>query len=55
MGRRIRTTVPVIPSQLNPRHADVEKLKATEQRYRDKQRQNFNRRHRTRDLSRLHP
>ncbi|KAL7867548.1 hypothetical protein SRHO_G00089320 [Serrasalmus rhombeus] len=37
MGRKIRTPVPVIPSQLKPRCVDMEKLKKTEKIYRQKQ------------------
>ncbi|KAL3978677.1 hypothetical protein ACER0C_019739 [Sarotherodon galilaeus] len=37
MGRRIRTTIPVIPSQLHPRGTDTDMLKAIEQTYRQKQ------------------
>uniref|UniRef100_A0A669BXN3 Gypsy retrotransposon integrase-like protein 1 n=1 Tax=Oreochromis niloticus TaxID=8128 RepID=A0A669BXN3_ORENI len=55
MGRRIRTTVPVIPSQLNPRGTNTDKLKAIEQSYRQKQRQNYNRRHRAHDMLQLNP
>uniref|UniRef100_A0A8C9WWT4 Integrase catalytic domain-containing protein n=1 Tax=Sander lucioperca TaxID=283035 RepID=A0A8C9WWT4_SANLU len=50
MGRKIRTPVPVIPSQLNPRWTDMENLKRTEQRYRQKQKQNYDRRHRARNM-----
>ncbi|KAJ8414469.1 hypothetical protein AAFF_G00053390 [Aldrovandia affinis] len=53
MGRKIRTTVPVIPSQLNPARADMENLKRKEQRYRQKQQQNYNRRHRAHDMPHL--
>ncbi|KAJ8387615.1 hypothetical protein AAFF_G00151650 [Aldrovandia affinis] len=55
MGRKIRTTVPVIPSQLNPACADIENLKRKEQRYRQKQQQNYNRRHRAHDMPHLQP
>ncbi|KAL4007109.1 Rho guanine nucleotide exchange factor 40 [Sarotherodon galilaeus] len=55
MGRRIRTTIPVIPSQLNPSGTDTDKLKAIEQSYRQKQRQNYNRRHRAHDMLQLNP
>ncbi len=55
MGRKIRTFVPVIPSQFNPGCTEMEKLKKTEQAYRQKQKLNYNQRHRARDLSCLHP
>ena len=50
MGRRIRTTVPVIPSSLDPKWADIPKLKEGEENSRQRQRKNFNRRHRAHDL-----
>lgn len=52
---RIRTPVPVISSQLNPGCADMDNLKMTEQRYRQKQRQNYDRRHRVHDMPLLQP
>lgn len=55
MGRKIRTTVPVLPSQLNPACTDVEDLRKAEQRYKDKQRQDYNRRHRAHDMPCLQP
>ena len=54
-GRKIRTLVPVIPSQLNPGCADMIKLKLTELSYRQKQRQNYDRRHRAHDMLHLQP
>lgn len=53
IGRRIKTTVHVIPSQLNLRCADMKDLKNTDRRYRKKQCQNFNQRHRACDLTQL--
>ena len=50
MGRKIRTTIPVIPSQLNPGWTDMDNLKRTEQTYRQKQKQNYDRRHRAHDM-----
>lgn len=55
MGRKITTPVPVIPSKLNPGCADMDNLKRTEQRYRQKLRQNYDRRHRACDMPYLHP
>uniref|UniRef100_A0A3B5QZY7 Gypsy retrotransposon integrase-like protein 1 n=1 Tax=Xiphophorus maculatus TaxID=8083 RepID=A0A3B5QZY7_XIPMA len=55
MGRRIRTTVPVTQSQLTPKIIDMEKLRTAETDYRQKQRQSYNRRHRARNMSLLHP
>ena len=50
MGRKIRTPIPVIPSQLNPGWTDMDNLKRTEQTYRQKQKQNYDRRHRAHDM-----
>ncbi len=55
MGRKIRTPVPVIPSKLSPGCADMDNLKRTELRYRQKLRQNYDRRHRARNLPYLRP
>ncbi|KAI3356713.1 hypothetical protein L3Q82_003311 [Scortum barcoo] len=55
MGRKIRTTVPVIPFQLNPACADMENLKRMERRYRLKQQKNYNQRHRAHDMPPLQP
>ncbi|KAK7925007.1 hypothetical protein WMY93_007317 [Mugilogobius chulae] len=53
MGRKIRTTVPVIPSQLDPHGADLGKVKSREQSYRQRQKQNYNKRHRAHDMPSL--
>eukprot|EP00064_Thunnus_orientalis_P015550 superscaffoldBa00002897_g15604 len=53
MGRRIRTTVPVIPSSLDQAWLDISKLKEEEQNSKQRERKNFNRRHRAYDLPRL--
>lgn len=55
MGRKLRTTVPVLPSCLNPGWTDIAKLREREQRERGKQWRKFNSRHRARDLARLNP
>lgn len=55
MGRRLRTTVPILPSCLNPGWTDITTLRARERREKDKQWKWFNNRHRARDLSGLHP
>ncbi|KAJ7995746.1 hypothetical protein DPEC_G00247790 [Dallia pectoralis] len=55
MGRKIRTPVPVISSKLNPGCADMDNLKRTEQKYREKLRQNHDQRHRARDMPCLQP
>ncbi|KAK7912494.1 hypothetical protein WMY93_012705 [Mugilogobius chulae] len=53
MGRKIRTTVPVIPSQLDPHGADLGKVKSREQSYRQRQKQNYYKRHRAHDMPSL--
>ncbi|KAL0166592.1 hypothetical protein M9458_038436, partial [Cirrhinus mrigala] len=55
MGRKLRTRVPVILSQLNPESTDLEKLKKIELTYRQKQKQNFDRRHKAHDMAYLRP
>ena len=46
MGRKLRTTVPVIPQQLNPKLPNKSQLCLKENQQREKQRENFNKRHR---------
>nr|XP_055074185.1 uncharacterized protein K02A2.6-like [Misgurnus anguillicaudatus] len=55
MGRKIRTRVPLIPSQLNPNCPDVEKLVTKELIYKCKQKQNFDRRHKAHNMTHLQP
>lgn len=55
MGRRLRTTVPQIPSALLPELPDREALSATERERRQRDVAVYNKRHRTRDLSPLTP
>ncbi|KAL7861729.1 hypothetical protein SRHO_G00131700 [Serrasalmus rhombeus] len=55
MGRKIRTPVPVIPYQLEPRCVDMEKLKKTEKIYRQKQKRNYDGRHKTHYMEHLYP
>jgi len=51
IGRKIRTLVPVIPSQLGPKCVDLEKLKKIELTYR----QNFDKRHKAHNMTHLQP
>ena len=46
MGRKLRTTVPVIPQQLNPKLPNNSQLRQRENQQREKQRLNYNKRHR---------
>ena len=55
MGRKIRTTVPIIPSQLDPNRTNLEKVKLREQCYRQKQKMDYDRRHRAHNLPSLKP
>ncbi|KAL0199615.1 hypothetical protein M9458_002802 [Cirrhinus mrigala] len=55
MGRKLHTTVPVLPSVLNPGWLDLNHLKEEEKVRREKQGKQFNKRHRAHDLPQLHP
>ena len=55
MGRKLRTTVPIIPEQLKPKLPDLAALKDTEQRARNKMKQDHDTHHRVRSLSVLSP
>ena len=46
MGRRIRTSIPVFHTQLTPKWPDMKRLQATEAEPRQKQKANFDQRHR---------
>lgn len=50
MGRRLNTRLPVLPSQLQPLQRSLSPVRDREERYREKQRVNFNARHRAMDL-----
>ena len=53
MGRKIRTTLPVLPKMLNPELPNKLQLQAKEKAIKDRQRRNFNNRHRAKDLQPL--
>ena len=53
MGRKIRTTVPLLPKLLNPKHPNKFQLQKKEKHIRERQRRNFNSRHRAKDLQPL--
>uniref|UniRef100_A0A8C6M7K5 Gypsy retrotransposon integrase-like protein 1 n=1 Tax=Nothobranchius furzeri TaxID=105023 RepID=A0A8C6M7K5_NOTFU len=55
MGRKLRTTVPILPSCLNPGWTDKAKLREREGKEREKQWIWLNNRHRAQDLTGLHP
>ncbi|KAE8284596.1 Retrovirus-related Pol polyprotein from transposon 17.6 Protease [Larimichthys crocea] len=50
MGRKIQTPVPVIPSQLTPGWTDLDNLRRAERRYKKKQKENYDRRHRAHEM-----
>lgn len=53
MGRRLRTTVPIIPSSLRPGWTNLRRLRQEEKDSKRKQQLNYNRRHKTYLLPRL--
>ena len=55
MGRRLRTTVPTFPSQLDPAIPDRNTLRLREGKRKCADRMNYNRRHRTSNLKSLPP
>ena len=55
MNRRLRSTVPVAPTQLQPAVPDYSKLKEKEETMREKQKDNFDSRHKSRELTPLSP
>ena len=55
MGRRLRTTEPVSPDLLQPKVPDYSSLASKEKAMREKQKRNFNKRHRTKELKPLAP
>ena len=55
MGRKLRTTLPILPSQLEPSTPDYSLIIQKESEFQEKQKQNFDSRHRTRELVHLLP
>ena len=53
MGRRLRTTLPVIPSKLAPKWPELDKLREKEDQIKAKQTNGYNKRHTARELSPL--
>ena len=53
MGRRIRTTLPVHPSMLEPQWPDLASVCAKERQYKQQQKANFDRHHNARELPAL--
>ena len=55
MNRRLCSAVPIAPTQLQPAVPDYSRLKETEETLREKQKDNFDSRHRSRELTPLSP
>ena len=55
MGRKLRTTLPILPNQLEPSTPDYSLLQKRESDVRTKEQQYFNSRHRSRQLVELYP
>lgn len=55
MGRRLRTTLPMLPETLQPRLPDFQQVSCSEREKRLRQTESFNKRHRTRELDKLVP
>uniref|UniRef100_A0A8C5D510 Gypsy retrotransposon integrase-like protein 1 n=1 Tax=Gouania willdenowi TaxID=441366 RepID=A0A8C5D510_GOUWI len=55
MGRRLRTTLPMLPEALQPCVPDLRQVRHVERERRLRQTERFNARHRTRDLDKLLP
>ena len=55
MGRRLRTTLPTIPSKLIPQWPELAKLRETEEKIKSKQVVQYNQRHAAKELSDLLP
>ena len=53
MGRRLRTTLPAIPSKLAPKCPELDKLREKEDQIKAKQTNGYNKRHAARELSPL--
>ena len=55
MGRKLRTTLPAVPSKLVPHWPYLDKLRRTEAEMKEKQMNAYNRRHKARNLEELKP
>ena len=54
MGRKLKTTLPILPSNLHPKAQHDQVIRQKEEAYRTKQQHNFNLRHRATNLPTLH-
>ena len=55
MGRRLQSTVPIVSDELKPRQANNELLRQRERDYEQRQKHNYDRRHRATNLDKLEP
>ncbi|XP_044167689.1 uncharacterized protein K02A2.6-like [Acropora millepora] len=55
MGRKLRSTLPLVPEKLTPKLPNLEYLQKTERAYKLQQAENYNKRHRTSVLPELNP
>lgn len=55
MGRRLRTTLPMLPDTLKPCVPDIQQIRHAERERKMRQTEQYNIRHRTRDLDKLLP
>lgn len=53
MNRKLRTTLPILPEDLRPKVPDYSELQSSEKQQREKQKQNFDSRHATHNLTPL--
>jgi transposase InsO family protein len=55
MGRKLRTTLPCAPQQLQPKTVDVKELRGKEENMKEKQKENYDHHHGARDQSEFSP
>ena len=55
MGPRLQSTVPIVSDELKPRQANNELLRQRERDYKQRQKHNYDRRHRATNLEKLEP
>jgi hypothetical protein len=55
MGRRLQSTLAIVSDELKPRQANNELLRQKERDYKQRQKLNYDRRHRATNLEKLEP
>ena len=55
MGRKLRTTLPTLPANLEPKKTDTKKLKERDEKAKNANKKYFDRRHGAKNLPELHP